>query len=85
MKYLFDQGLFVCEFFLPLEPQVQYQVISIVGEVVLDVVDGILEIPAERNYNNNASDDLPPTLPHQLARIRGSAFRDILAMHINQL
>ena len=39
----------------------------------------------ERNSNNNASDDLPPTLPHQLAKIRGSAFGDVLALHINQL
>src|SRR5439155_17952003 len=48
IKYLFDQGMFVRELFLPLEPQVQYQVISMVGQLVLDIVDGILEIQAER-------------------------------------
>ena len=65
--------------------EVQYQVISMVGQLVLDVVDGVLEIQAEWNCSNNATDDLPPTLPHELAKIRGSAFGEILSVHINQL
>src|SRR5216110_1888687 len=78
IKYLFDQGMFVRELFLLLDLKVQYQVISMVGQLVLDVVDGVLEIQAERNCSNNATDDLPPTLPHELAKIHGSAFGEIL-------
>ena len=57
--------------------EVQYQVITMFGQLVLDVVDGVLEIQAERNSSNNATDDLPPTLLHELAKIRGSAFGEI--------
>src|SRR5436190_18645141 len=77
--------MFVRELFLPLDLEVQYQVISIVGQLVLDVVDGVLEIQAEQNRSNNATDDLPPTLPHELAKIHESAFGEILSVHINQL
>ena len=56
-----------------------------IGQLVLDVMEGILEIQAERDSNNNPAGDLPPTLPHELVKIRGSAFGDILSIHMDQL
>ena len=47
VRYLFDQGTFVRELFIPLEPQVQYKVISMTGQFVLDVIEGVLEVQAE--------------------------------------
>ena len=85
LQYLFDQGMFVRELFRLLDPPLQLQVINMVGQLVLDVMEGVLEIQTERDSNNNPVGDLPPTLPHELAKIRGSAFGDILSMHIDQL
>ena len=59
------------------------KVINMVGQLVLDVVDGVLEIQAEQNSSNNATDNLPPTLPHELAKIHRSAFGEILSVYIN--
>jgi hypothetical protein len=85
VKYLFDQGTFVKDLFIPLEPPIQSQVISMVGQLILDVVVGITQIQAERTSNNNPGDDLPPTLSHELVKIRGSAFGNIVSTHLAQL
>jgi hypothetical protein len=49
------------------------------------VPEGIFEIQAEQASRNYASDSLPPTLPHELAKIRGSAFGEILLVHVDHL
>ena len=55
--------MFVRELFLLLGPEVQYEVISMVCQLVLDVVDGVVEIQlqAERDSSNNAFEDIPAT------------------------
>ena len=77
--------MFIRELFNKLEPELQFQAISMVAHLVLDVVEGILSIQAEWDSSNNASDVLPPTLPHELAKIRGSEFGDILYIHVDHL
>ena len=76
--------IFIHEFFNELEPELQFQVISMVAHL-LDVVEGILSIQAEWDSSNNASDVLPPMLPHELAKICGSEFGDILSIHVDHL
>jgi len=61
IQYLFDQGMFAQELFLSLASEIQYKFISMIGQLVLGVVDGVLEIQAERDCGNNASEDMPPT------------------------
>ena len=73
------------ELFIPLEPQVQYKVISMTGQFVLDVIEGVLEIQAEIHSGNNATDEIPATWPHELAKIRGREFGDILLTYIDRL
>jgi hypothetical protein len=58
---------------------------GMVGMLVLDVLDGILQIQAERDSSNGIDDDLPPVLPHELVKIRGSEFGIILERHLSQL
>jgi hypothetical protein len=77
--------MYIRDLFNQLEPELQFKVISMVAHLVLDIVEGILAIQAERDSGNNASDSLPPTLPYELAKIRGSTFGDILSLHIDQL
>jgi hypothetical protein len=85
IRFLFDQGIYIRDLFKELEPERQFQVISTIGRLVLDIVEGILAIQAERDSRNDASDALPPTLPHELAKIRGSAFGEILLAHVDHL
>jgi hypothetical protein len=68
IRFLFNEGMYIRDLFKELEPERQFQVIS---TVVLDIVEGILAIQAERDSCNDASDALPPTLPLELAKIRG--------------
>ena len=46
----------------------------IVTYLILNVMRGILMIQVEQDNSNNASDALPPTLPHELANIYRSEF-----------
>src|SRR5579859_6710548 len=39
----------------------------------------------ERKSKNDPADDLPPTLPHELVKIPGSIFGDIVSLHAAQL
>jgi len=58
---LFDQGMFVQKLFLSLASEIQYKFISMIGQLVLGVIDGVLEIQAEHDCGNNASEDMPST------------------------
>src|SRR5947207_10653375 len=77
--------MFVRELFRPLAPELQYKVISMICQLVLGVFDGVLEIQAERDHDNNAFDDIPPTRPHELVKMRGREFGIILSAHIDRL
>ena len=56
-----------------------------VAHLILDIVEGIHAIQAEWDSSNNASDALAPSLPHELAKISGSEFGEILSIHIDHL
>lgn len=77
--------MYIRDLFKELEPERQFQVISTIAHLVLDIVEGILAIQAERNSCNDTLDALPPTLPHELAKIRGSMFGEILLAHVDRL
>jgi hypothetical protein len=77
--------MFVRELFLLLGSEVQYKVISMVGQLVLDVVNGVVEIQAEWDSSNNASEDIPAIRPHELAKMWGREFSIILLAYIDRL
>ena len=75
--------MFVHELFLLLGTEVQYEVISMVAKLVLNVFDGVIEIQAERDCSSNASEDIPVTQPHELTKMRGREFSSIVSIHID--
>src|SRR5438046_2382384 len=78
--------MFICELFIELELELQFQVISMVAHLILDVVEGILAIQAaEGDRSHNASYALPLTLPHEIAKICGSEFGEILSIYVDHL
>ena len=58
MNYLFDQGMFIQEMFtdkLSLDQQIQ--VTFMVGNLVMQIVDGIINIQVERDGKNHPAEE----------------------------
>ena len=76
MNYLFYQGMFIQQIFtdkLSLDQQIQ--VTFMVGNLVMQIVDGITNIQVERDSNNHpAEDQVPPVLLHELVKLKGRDF-----------
>ena len=68
-----------------MKPEDRLELVQSIGELVVHVVNDILEIQAERDRTNKATDDLPPVLPHQLVKVRGKEFVNILSNHRKHL
>jgi hypothetical protein len=83
--FLYDQGLFIQQIYEQLSPESQIEVIRMIATFILYLVDGILNIQAERDSANKPADNLPPVLPHQLVKIRGRDFTNIVSDHLNHL
>jgi len=83
--FLYDQGTFIQETYNQLSLQLQIEVIHAVAMFILYLIDGILNIQAERNSVNKSADNLPPVLPHQLVKIYGRDFTKIVSDHRNHL
>ena len=80
-EFLHDQGSFVADCLDEIEEVDRFEVVSSIGEFVVHTVDGILDIQAERDNRNQAGEDLPPVLPHELIKLRGKEFIDIVSRH----
>jgi hypothetical protein len=82
IHFLYDQGTFIRTTFDDLSFELKYQVTTMVGKLVLIVIDGIISITTERDSLNAASStEFPPVLPHELVQIRE---RDIATTVINR-
>lgn len=46
---------------------------------------GISAVQAERDSTNAPANDLPPVLPHQLIKLRGREFSQIILKHLEHL
>ena len=84
VNYLFDQGMFIQEMFidkLSLNQQIQ-----VVGNLVMQIVDGIINIQVEWDSNNHpAEDQVPPVLPHELIKLKRRDFMSIVVKHLPRL
>lgn len=58
IQYLFDQKIFIHEFFLSLTSEIQYEIINMIDHFIFNVIDDILNIQIEWNCNNNVSKDI---------------------------
>jgi hypothetical protein len=87
INFILDQGLFIQEIFLEkLSIELRIKIIVMIGQLILQIVDGITDISVERTSTNRSSDDeLPATLPHELVKLRGRDFTTLLARHLNHL
>jgi hypothetical protein len=84
--FLYDQGMFIREVLDSLLDELHEKVICTVGDFILIVIDGIINIQAERDSRNRPTDDLPPVLPHELVRIRTGEFGIcVITKHLHQL
>ena len=79
INYLFDQGMFIQETFIDkLSVEQQILVCNMVGNLVMQVVEGITNIQVERDSSNlPAEDQVPPVLPHELIKLKGHDFTSI--------
>src|SRR5437667_9162955 len=61
INYIFDRGMFIQDLYTnKLSIELQAQVTRIVGKFVMQVIEGITDIQAERDSANFASENLPP-------------------------
>ena len=83
----FDQGIFIQETFIDkLSVEQQILVSNMVGNLVMQVVEGITNIQVERdNSNLPAGDQVPPVLPHELVKLKGRDFTSIVVKHLSRL
>ena len=87
INYLFDQGMFIQETFIDkLSVEQQILVCNMVGNLVMQVVEGITNIQVERDSSNlPAEDQVPPVLPHELVKLKGRDFTSIVVKHLSRL
>ena len=62
------------------------KVLHSIGNLVIRIAEGILNIQAERNHRNNADSDLPHVLPHELIKMSTGDFGNTTVdAHLQQL
>jgi hypothetical protein len=64
-----------------LEAEESCSLSSSVGKLFVEAADGISQIVCERNSSNEPNQELPPVLPHELARVDMRQFVKILQTH----
>ena len=61
----------------------QVQVTTTISNVVMQIVEGIMNIQVERdNHNRLAEDQVPPVLPHELVKLKGREFICIVVKYL---
>ena len=78
--YIFDRWIFIQDLYNKLSIELQAQVTVIVSKLVIEIIDGIANIQAERN-----SDNLLPVLPHELVKLAIHQFTSIVVKHFDRL
>ena len=69
-----------------LNDELHRKVLHLIGFLAIKIVEGIINIQAERNKRNYADSDLPHVLPHELIKILTSDFgKNTTDVHLQQL
>ena len=69
-----------------LDDELHRKVLHSIGHLTTRIVEGIINIQAERNERNNADSDLPHVLPHELIKISTGEFgKIVIDIHLQQL
>lgn len=86
MEFLEDQGMYLRQTLQGLSDELHHKVIQSIGQLTTSIVEGIINIQAERNERNHAADDLPPVLPHELVKLSIRNYGNtIVDPHLQQL
>jgi len=86
MEFLEDQGMYSRQTLQGLSDDLHRKVIQLIGQLTTSIVKGIINIQAERNERNNAADDLPPVLPHELVKLSTRNYGNtVVDLHLKQL
>ena len=86
VMFLESLGMYTRHTLQALNDELHRKVLHSIGHLATSIVDGIVNIQVERNERNNADDDLPPVLPHELVKISTSDFGNtIVDTHLPQL
>jgi hypothetical protein len=86
MEFLEDQGMYSRKTLQGLSDELHRKVIQSIGQLITRIVEGIINIQAERNERNHAADDLPPVLPHELVKLSTRNYGNtVVDLHLEQL
>ena len=86
VSFLQGLGMYTRHALQCLPDEIHHKVVRSVGELAVHLVEGIVNIQAERSDRNNAADDLPPVLPHELVKIPPGVYgATVIDPHILQL
>src|SRR5438046_3635474 len=85
-KFLQGLGMYTWHMLEVLDVDMTEKVLESIGKLGVRIVDGIVDIQAERNEQNHADSDLPSILPHELVKMSTGDFgKTIVDLHLQQL
>lgn len=84
-KVLEDLGNFVIATIEGINPETMASIVKNIATCCVELIAGIASIVAERDSQNDAADAIPPVLPHQLVKLRGREFADIVRLQTERL
>ena len=82
-KFLQGLGMYTQHMLEMLDVDMTEKVLELIGKLGVGIVDGIVDIQAERNAQNHADSDLPSILPHELVKMSTGDFgKTIINLHL---
>ena len=85
-KFLQSLGMYTRHTLDEMDEDMTGKVLESIGKLGVGIVDGIVNIQAERNPQNSADNDLPHVLPHELVKMSTGNFgKTIVDVHLQQL
>ena len=80
-----DLGNFVITALDEVGIEAMMPIVKSIAACSVDLIAKIAAIVCERDSRNDAADFMPPVLPHQLVKLRGREFADIVRLQIDRL
>ena len=59
--------------------------VDTIGATIINMIEGVHGIVAERDSRNEQGQSLPPVMPHRLRHVRGREFSDIVRQQLERL
>jgi hypothetical protein len=85
-KFLQGLGIYTRHTLDEMDDEMTSQVFESIGKLGVAIVEGIVNIQAERDQYNHADGDLPHVLPHELVKISTGHFgKTVVDPHLQQL